>query len=434
MDIQNFGTTKSYLAPQLEARSHPDKGGNGVFARESVSESTLLAVWTGVVIDEEQLETVPPHIRAYVAQIEETLYLVSLPPIEPADYINHSCQPNAGMSGQIGIVALRDIEPGEEICIDYAMCDGSPYDEFRCSCETPGCRGHVTGNDWMLAELQERYHGYFSPYLQRRIDWQRESLGVADEPLEFTLHAITFGSELMDQAQRIIDAGWPEFMLHDAVANEHWFDLYRKFPDYQFALMTRTGGKIIGIGNSVPLTWHDDLANLPDEGWDWALQRAVADWETWDAPRIQCALSITLAPEFRGKGYSSQMVQAMKSLGGAHGFDYLIAPVRPSMKQQYPLVRMESYARWRNPDGLPFDPWLRLHARLGAEIIKVCHRSMHISGAISDWERWTGLTFHDQGAYPIPGGLVPVEIDPSNDRGVYVEPNVWMAHSIWNAE
>jgi len=59
---------------------------------------------------------------------------------------------------------------------------------------------------------------------------------------------------------------------------------------------------------------------------------------------------------------------------------------------------------------------------------------MYISGAISDWERWTGLTFHDQGAYPIPGGLVPVEIDPSNDRGVYVEPNVWMAHSIWNAE
>ncbi len=134
MELEKFGPTKSYLAPQLEARPFPDKGGFGVIAREQIAESTLLAVWTGVVIDEEQLETVPPEIRNYVAQIEETLYLLSVPPIEPADYINHSCQPNAGMSGQIGIVALRDIEPGEEVCIDYAMCDGSPYDEFRCSC------------------------------------------------------------------------------------------------------------------------------------------------------------------------------------------------------------------------------------------------------------------------------------------------------------
>jgi len=182
----------------------------------------------------------------------------------------------------------------------------------------------------------------------------------------------------------------------------------------------------------VPLTWQGDLTDLPDDGWDWALQRAVADWETWDAPRIQCALSITLAPEYRGKGYGGHMIQAMKSLGGAHGFDHLIAPVRPSLKQQYPLVPMESYARWRNSDGLPFDPWLRVHARLGGEIMSVCHKSMQISGTIADWERWTSLKFHDQGAYPIPGGLVPVEIDPASDRGVYVEPNIWVVHKIWD--
>ena len=424
--------SRSYLAPQLEARPLPDKGGNAVFARERVQESALLAIWTGVVVDEEQLEAIPAAIRPYVAQIEETHYLVSQPPIEPADFINHSCQPNAGMSGQICIVALRDIEPGEEICIDYAMCDGSPYDEFHCSCGTPQCRGHITGNDWMIAEVQERYHGFFSPYLQRRIDWLRETMGVADQQMEFTLRAITFGSDLMVAAQEIIDQGWPVFMLHDEVANQHWFDLYRKFPDYQFALMSRPGDKIIGVGNSVPLTWNGDWRDLPNEGWDWALQQAMADWETWDAPRIQCALSITLASEYRGQGFSTMMVQAMKSIGGAHGFDHLIAPVRPSMKQQYPLLPMESFINWRNPDGLPYDPWLRVHARLGAEIVKVCNRSMQVTGTVGDWEGWTGMRFQEDGSYPVPGGLVPVEIDMDQNRGVYFEPNVWMVHKIWD--
>ena len=64
---------------------------------------------------------------------------------------------------------LRDIAPDEEICIDYAMCDGSPYDEFECHCGRPNCRGRVTGNDWQLPALQSRYAGYFIPYLQRRI-------------------------------------------------------------------------------------------------------------------------------------------------------------------------------------------------------------------------------------------------------------------------
>jgi hypothetical protein len=73
------------------------------------------------------------------------------------------------MSGQIGLIAIRDIEVGEEVCLDYAMCDGSDYDEFECSCGAPNCRGRITGEDWKRPELWERYDGYFSPYLQRRI-------------------------------------------------------------------------------------------------------------------------------------------------------------------------------------------------------------------------------------------------------------------------
>jgi hypothetical protein len=77
------------------------------------------------------------------------------------------------MSSSITLVTLRDIWPGEELCFDYAMSDSTPYCEFTCGCGAPSCRGEITGNDWMLPELQARYDGYFSPYLQRRIDRMR---------------------------------------------------------------------------------------------------------------------------------------------------------------------------------------------------------------------------------------------------------------------
>jgi len=165
----------SYLSPKLEAHPHPEKGGLGVYAREGVKKGELLAVWGGESMDREKLGEVPPELRRYVIQIDDNIYLVSWVP-EPADYINHCCEPNAGLSGQISLVALRDIEPGEEVCFDYAMCDGSSYDEFDCACNSPHCRGRVMGSDWARPELWSRYAGHFSPYLQRRINRLRATV------------------------------------------------------------------------------------------------------------------------------------------------------------------------------------------------------------------------------------------------------------------
>ena len=84
--------------------------------------------------------------------------------------LNHSCDPNVGFTGQIGLVAMCDIQAGEELTFDYAMCDGSEYDEFDCYCGSKNCRGHVKGSDWSRPELWEKYDGYFMPYLARRIE------------------------------------------------------------------------------------------------------------------------------------------------------------------------------------------------------------------------------------------------------------------------
>ncbi len=168
----------AYLHPHLHGGPNPSKGGLGVFAHRPVRAGELLMVWGGFIASRQQLEALPDWMRHRSVQVDDDHYLISPVEDEPADYINHSCDPNGGLSGQISVVAMRDIEPGEEVCFDYAMSDSTSYDEFECQCGSKLCRGKITGNDWMLPELQVRYAGYFSPYLQRRI--RRLTLPVAE--------------------------------------------------------------------------------------------------------------------------------------------------------------------------------------------------------------------------------------------------------------
>jgi hypothetical protein len=159
----------AYLTDKCEVQNRDVTGGKAVFAREVIEPGELVAVWSGRIVSAEQLDELSEDIRRHTVQVEERLYLASHGPNEGPDFINHSCDPNTGLEGQISLVALQRILPGEEVTIDYAMCDGSPYDEFDCACGSPICRGRVTGDDWRNPVLWERYAGHFSPYLERRI-------------------------------------------------------------------------------------------------------------------------------------------------------------------------------------------------------------------------------------------------------------------------
>lgn len=101
--------------------------------------------------------------------MEEDLYLVSDDMPEPGDMLNHSCNPNCGMSGSTVLVAMREIAVGEEITFDYATCDASDYDEFACLCGQLACRQVVTGADWRDPVIQVRYSVWFSAYINKRI-------------------------------------------------------------------------------------------------------------------------------------------------------------------------------------------------------------------------------------------------------------------------
>jgi uncharacterized protein len=172
------GRSTCYASPRLVGRVCSDKGGRGVFAREPIRRGELLVVFAGTALERSDIERLPADRRRLLLQVEEDLYLLS--EVEGwADWVNHCCEPNAGLRGQLSLVALRDIEAGEEICYDYAMSDGSPYDGFDCRCGAASCRRRVSGDDWMKEELWERYSGYFSPYLWARIERLRAARSAA---------------------------------------------------------------------------------------------------------------------------------------------------------------------------------------------------------------------------------------------------------------
>jgi GNAT superfamily N-acetyltransferase len=219
---------------------------------------------------------------------------------------------------------------------------------------------------------------------------------------------------------------WPEFMYHDAVLERLFGRVISDHAEFQFYVWDDEREEVVGAGNALPATWDGEAESLPDGGVDAVVEARFADEPA--TPNVLCALQILIAPECRGQGLSSRMIQRMAEIGRAHGLDTLIAPVRPNLKHSYPLTPIERYITWRRPDGALVDPWLRTHERLGAEIAKVAPESMLVPGTVGQWEEWTELSFPDSGSYVVPGALVPVEIDRERDQGIYVEPNVWMVH------
>jgi hypothetical protein len=235
--------------------------------------------------------------------------------------------------------------------------------------------------------------------------------------------------DLVEAAGALIPTVWPEFMLHDPVADRFWDRLSEDFSDFQFVLCNGEDA-IVAVGNSIPVVWDGTPEGLPYSGWDAVLEGGFSNLEQGCSPTALSALSASVAVQTQGQGVSYQVIEGMHFIAAQHGLASLVAPVRPRLKSIYPLIAIERYVAWMRPDGLPFDPWLRVHARLGAEILRIAPDSMTITGTVADWQKWTGIQLPESGVYVIPGALEPVIIDCESDTGRYVEPNVWMHHRV----
>ena len=230
--------------------------------------------------------------------------------------------------------------------------------------------------------------------------------------------------ELVEPAWESTSDLMPEYNNHGDVLNEYWPRLTEERPEFQFHLVD-DDAQILARAHSIPVRWDGTADDLPP-GIDGALVRGFDDRQ----PDVLCALLVAVPRGVQRRGVSARALVAMSDIARAHGFESLIAPVRPSAKEHYPLVPIERYATWRRPDGSLFDPWMRVHERLGADVLKPEAESLRITSVVSDWQEWTGLTFPESGSYWFPGGLATLAIDRANDSGRYFEPNVWMHHRL----
>lgn len=221
---------------------------------------------------------------------------------------------------------------------------------------------------------------------------------------------------------------WPEYLLHSEVADRYYGHLYTDFPTYQIILLDEQE-TVVGCAQSIPLRWDGTKDGLPS-GWDAVLEQGCLDHQARRQPNTLSALAAMVLPERKGEGLSRMLLEALKSAGATHGLTSLIAPVRPMWKSRYPLTPIDRYAHWQRPDGAPFDPWMRVHWRMGAKILKVAPESQVITGTVAEWEEWTGMSFPESGHYLPPGAPVPLDMDVEQDQGRLAEPNIWMVHPV----
>jgi len=239
----------------------------------------------------------------------------------------------------------------------------------------------------------------------------------------------TTAAERPDLVDRGVDSSevWPEYNRHGEVVNRWWNYLWEELPELQLMLYDDEADEVVAEGHTGAFAWDGRDETLP-ASFDELIELVITTKRAGDPVDTLTALAAEVLPAGRRRGLAAEILVAMRALAVSRGLTHLVAPVRPSWKDRYPLAPIDSYVRWRRDDGELLDPWMRLHERVGARISTPMPESLRITGTVAEWTSWTGLVFPVSGSYVFPEGLAPVEIDVDADRGAYWEPNVWMIH------
>lgn len=225
---------------------------------------------------------------------------------------------------------------------------------------------------------------------------------------------------------RLFANGWPAFITADQEVKKYIVRVREQFADLELVLLDRDDA-ILATGWAVPVTWDGQPATLPS-GYTGSMISAVEGHGRGETPNTLVIMGAQIRPDLRRQGLAADLLTGLRDLAERRGWPRVLAPVRPTLKSRYPLTPIDRFATWTREDGLSLDPWVRTHQRLGARVIALAPRSQVMTGSVGEWESWTDMTFPDSGQYVIPDGLNTLEIDREADRGLYVEPNIWMQH------
>lgn len=173
-------SVRSWFSPKV----YIDKSlveNKGLFAKDKIYKDEIIAVKAGHIITDEAFHALPEECKHAGLQVADTLFIAPIWKKEipfVMNYVNHSCVPNVGLRGHLETIAMRDIESHEELTGDYCIAYSNEFFQFECSCGAETCRKQVTSEDWKDPLLQQKYKGYFSLYLQDKINKIYISKGI----------------------------------------------------------------------------------------------------------------------------------------------------------------------------------------------------------------------------------------------------------------
>ncbi len=129
------------------------KIGKGVFAREDIRKGEPIFFLTGKYLTYDEVLKLP-GLGHRTIQVDRHAYIS---PLFPATYINHNCDPNAGIRDDLCFIALRDIPADTEVCFDYSTSMLERDWTMKCGCGSPNCRKVITDFDHLPKDLQRKY-------------------------------------------------------------------------------------------------------------------------------------------------------------------------------------------------------------------------------------------------------------------------------------
>lgn len=262
-----------------------------MFAREPIKAGEVILVWGGVVLTKEELE-VGRYRKGTLSAIAENLWLGDSADGEDyaADYTNHSCDPNLWMKDEVTLAARRDIAAGEELTADYMMweADENYRAAWQCKCRSPHCRKIITGRDWWLPELQERYKDHFSPFLNKRIQIHNSQSDVT-----YSVSPLVTNDEL----NTLFAAAWREHSARDF-------------------------STILNRSLAFVCAYHStDLIGFVNLAWDGGIHAFVLD--------------TTVHPEYQRRGIGRKLVQQATAVAKEHGMEWLHVDFEPHLQHFY---------------------------------------------------------------------------------------------------
>ncbi len=228
---------------------------------------------------------------------------------------------------------------------------------------------------------------------------------------------------LEDSIEQLHASTWPIFLKKDIYLKKYWKRLYKEYSSFQFGILS-SNGELVAAGNTIPIYWDKTKNNLPSS-WSRALEMGL---EPNNNANTLFTLVGVVSEKYRNVGLSYEIIKCMQNIAKTFNYERVLIPVRPALKSKFPLLDLKNYYKKLNDKGDIFDPWFRVHKKMGGEVVRFCENSQYIKATVEDWEKWTGETFSSSDIYIIKGGHTPLKINIDKNIGEYYDTAVWITH------